>query len=141
MTDEEKFRRPRGWLMSDMESALLTYQQGLAPGEFYDTTKPMTPSLAARLLVEVEELDEDDKPSTGAIHNIFKKWEECGYATFRAKPYAFVEFAQPGERSFDEVWAEYKAGGPSVEELRAQLAEAERAAEAAEAELAAFDAE
>jgi hypothetical protein len=88
------YRRNRGYLTMDINDLL----KGVMTGEVQITegTK-LTPSVVAQLLVEIEGLEAEDKPSTGAVTAIFKNMEKVGYATFTKPPYAFEDFTEEGK--------------------------------------------
>ena len=134
-------RRPKGWLMADIENVLRSWEAGEVTPD--DPSKPMTPHRTCDFLVRVEELDAGARPSSGAVHNIFKKWERCQYATFQEKPFAFTGFTQEGgDLGFEAMWQKYVVeGGPTLEELEKAAAEADAEAKRLEAIAEAFDAE
>lgn len=146
MEDEREPRRPRGWLMSDMEAVLRQWEAGEVDPELLPigpkgAVLPMTAHRACDLLVAVEQLDPSSRPSSGAVTNIFKKWEKARYAMFGKSPYSFEGFTQEGaDLGFDAMWEKYVTnGGPTVEELRQKLEAAESDVRMREAELALLD--
>lgn len=69
----------------------------------------MTPYHVGKLMKEVGE--ELQAPSTGAVYNVFQKWEDIGYAVFRKEPYAFVDFSPLGRELGLEGYKRARADG------------------------------
>lgn len=99
-------RRGRGYLALDVDYVL----KGVITGELkVFSNKPLTASAISDLLVESEQLDKEEKPSTGAITNILKKWETYGYIETETHPYRFVDFTEEGRiHGYEALEKKYK---------------------------------
>lgn len=86
-------RLPRGYLELDVDLICKEYERGehkLPEGKF------LTPHMVGTLLI-ADANGERKRPSSGAIHAVFKRWETAGYAEFRQNPYAFTQRTMPGK--------------------------------------------
>lgn len=124
LDDSIKSRRPRGWLAMDINRVIIMWTTGEAQLKQYAL---MTPYNAAKLLREIDGLDKSDTPSSGAVADVFKKWEEMGYALCAQNPYCFIDYTDLGrEIGMAECELRYKR--------KKALTEAEEALEEAEHE-------
>lgn len=93
--------------------------------------------------MEYLEIEPADKPSTGALNNILKRWESIGYIVTRKNPFGFVDFTDDG-RTFGlaelerraKVLKDAQSASDLADKLEAEAAEAKRRAEAAALALA-----
>lgn len=89
--DDPEPRLPRGYLESDVDRVCRAYDSNqitLPEGKY------MTPyQIGSELIAETD--GGRKRPSTGAISNILKKWEQAGYCELRTNPNAFVSLSMP----------------------------------------------
>jgi hypothetical protein len=85
-------RRTRGYLHDDIERICRGYLAGELDGVLKG--RPLTPYMPTSALVEIDSLEVEDRPSHGAVQQIFQKWEAEGTALFMRNPYAFVTFKE-----------------------------------------------
>lgn len=98
-------RRSRGYLSSDINYLVKQIMTGEV--QIREGTK-LTPRALGKILVEVEGLDPEDCPSTGAITAILRKWEAIGYATFEETPFRFIDFTSEGRlKGLEDLTEEY----------------------------------
>lgn len=92
---DEKPRRGRGYLASDVDRICRQWSRGefTLPGDAH-----MTPWYIAKLIQEIDCIDLEERPSTGAVARVLKKWERTGYAVCRTTPFAFVCYTEKGEQ-------------------------------------------
>lgn len=117
-------RRPRGWLNSDINGLM----KSVVSGEVQvDPDAPLTPSAIANLLVEVEGLDKEDRPSPGAVSAVLARWERVGYAVIEKSPTRFVDFTEAAkEFGYNELEKEFfKRGGKHNQPLTDEQMEAQ----------------
>ncbi len=86
-------RKPRGWLAA----AVLKVCQDFTSGKVkLEDGKLLTPHRVAKIVQERD--GSEEPPSTGAVSAVFKRWDEFGFATFNAKPFAFKKLTAKGEK-------------------------------------------
>lgn len=86
-------RKPRGWLAAAVEKVC---QDFLTVKVKLDEGKLLTPHRVAKIVQERD--GSEEPPSTGAVSAVFKRWDDFGFATFNAKPFAFKKFTAKGEK-------------------------------------------
>ena len=138
---EKKERRPRGWLEHDVKQITDKFVTGeiVLEGkpakdgeEAKSETLYLTPHRVARLVKDLDGLEE--APSTGAVAAVFARWEKLGFALFRLKPYAFLDYTD--EAKDKGLTAMKEAASDSKKAARKAVRDAEKAAKKAEKEAA-----
>lgn len=84
--------RERGSLEMDVKGVTDDFEAGNIDME----GKPLTPHRIANLIVERDGLDR--RPSPGAITEVFKRWDEYGFALFDENPTAFRRYSAKGNK-------------------------------------------
>lgn len=107
-----KNARERGALELDVKDVTDAFDDGEIELEEGQT---LTPHRIARLIADRDGLDKP--PSTGAITNIIKKWDEIGYALTHDKPLAYKRISARGK----------KEGLDTLKDKAKEKAKAERA--------------
>lgn len=87
----DRSRRARGMLEADIKRVCDAYITGQykVPDD-----KPLTPYRAAQALKDIDGLDPDTVPSSGAVDAVFDRWAEIGFAEFTHKPFAFADYTE-----------------------------------------------
>lgn len=113
-------RRPRGWLEQDVRQVCDKYVTGEVKME---GDPPLTPHRVARLVKELDGLDEP--PSVGAVAAVFNRWEEIGFCVMTANPRAFKDYTEAGQtRGLAALKAE-RTEAKRLEKERIKQAEAQ----------------
>ena len=115
--DEQKFRRSRGSLESDVKSICDKFVTGEVK---LGDNENLTPHRISRLIKDHESLDAP--PSVGAVAAVLNRWEKIGFAEVEYKPFRFIDYSEAGRT--DGLTA-LKAAAAA--EMRAQKAAAKSA--------------
>lgn len=116
--DEQKFRRSRGSLESDVKMICDKFVTGEVK---LGDEENLTPHRIAKLIKDSESLDAP--PSVGAVSAVLTRWEKIGFAAVEYKPFRFIDYTQAGR---DDGLTALKAAAAA--EMRAQKAAAKEAA-------------